>query len=185
MLADCVHTIQGLPNVLHDVVLAYETIREDRLYRETHRTFEAFCKETFGVTAWRIRQIIRAHGVTQTLAWHSRPDSKVERSVTLLPENEWQIRPLLGVAKAAQPAAWQKAVERSGGRQPTESVVRAVVHEMNPKVHPSDASASIVRRAIGLLKTVSKPTKNITAAIDLLTREVDGGGAKSSAQKAP
>jgi hypothetical protein len=41
-----------------EVGLALTEIRETRLYRETHKTFESYCRERFGFSASRGRQLI-------------------------------------------------------------------------------------------------------------------------------
>lgn len=52
---------QGMSSFL-DVGDALAQIREDRLYRATHRTFEAYCIDRFGVSSSRARQLILAAG---------------------------------------------------------------------------------------------------------------------------
>ncbi len=83
-------------------------IRENKLYRTTHETFEAFCRDKWDIgKAFAYRQIAGAT-VVQNVAHGRQNESKL-----LLPANERQVRPLAEFDADTQRYLWQKAVDRS------------------------------------------------------------------------
>ena len=107
-------------NSFIDVGEALLEIRDSRLYRIEHDTFEAYCRDKWKMSASRARQLIgsseRANNV---------------KSVTMVtPENERQTRPLTKLPAEKQPEAWAKAVDGAYGKQPTAKQVEAAVVEL-------------------------------------------------------
>lgn len=101
------------------------TIRDERLYRNTHTSFEAYLSERWQMGKANAYRLMEAVQVVQTLE-----DSPIGDSL-YLPVNESQARPLSALPREKQPEAWNKAVEEAGG-QPTAVQVKAVVDEMLP-----------------------------------------------------
>lgn len=91
-------------------------IREQRLYRETHDTFEAYCQERWDWTASRARQLIGATEVVQQI-----------ESVTPgnTPPTEKHARELVSVPTEKRAEVWQEAVEGSGGKPTAKDVAKA------------------------------------------------------------
>jgi uncharacterized Zn finger protein (UPF0148 family) len=99
------------------VGLALAEIRDSRLYRETHGTFEDYCRERWGFTDRRARQLVATAGIG-----------------TMVPvENERQARELLPVLRdedeQAVVNAWRdaKATAEAHGKRITTKVVRNAV----------------------------------------------------------
>jgi hypothetical protein len=65
--------------------LALKTLRDKRLYRETHKTFESYCRERFGHSRQKANFLIVAADIYQHLTTFG---------CQILPANERQIRPL-------------------------------------------------------------------------------------------
>lgn len=108
---------QGIQTFV-DVGQALVTIRDRRLYRSQHDTFEEYCKERWG---FKRAQAYRMIGAAQVVANLSPIGD------TLLPANEAQARPLVGLPAEWQREAWQRAVETApGGRVTAEHVQRVV-----------------------------------------------------------
>jgi hypothetical protein len=59
-LANCEHVIEHGLQTFVDVGESLLTIRDDRLYRATHGTFEDYCHARWGFTDRRARQIMAA-----------------------------------------------------------------------------------------------------------------------------
>ena len=97
-------------------------IREKKLYRSTHSTFEAYCAETFGFTRRYPYYLMEAATIVENL-------KQCERAVHILPTNEFQIRPLAALSAEEQAEAWLEALERSEGKAPSHNLVKAVVKE--------------------------------------------------------
>ncbi len=88
-----------------DVGNALLAIRDARLYREQHETFEDYCREKWGFNSSRARQLIGAAEVVENL--------KSVTTVTPGPTNEAQARPLAKLPPAEQPKAWKAATDKA------------------------------------------------------------------------
>lgn len=114
--------------------LALQQLRDFRLYRNTHRSFQEYCQERFDYTRRRSYQLIDAARVVDNLLAQS------EQFVHILPTKEAQVRPLSALPPAQQVEAWQQAVGHAGGKVPTASVVKKVAQQFqeplpNPHFH--------------------------------------------------
>ena len=72
-------------------------IRDSRLYRDSHRTFDDYCRDRWGMTRMRASQLIAAVAVSE--------------NVNNCLQNEAQARPLTRLEPEQQAEAWQEAVE--------------------------------------------------------------------------
>ena len=107
-------------------------IREAKLYRAEHGTFEAYCLKRWGFNSSRARQLIGAAEIVDTL-----------KSVTTVtpPQSERVVRPLTKLPAAEQPAAWQAATDKaqSEGRTVRARDVEEAVEERKDRtVDPMD-----------------------------------------------
>jgi hypothetical protein len=94
--------------IFDSVGRALAEVRDRRLYRATHRDFEAYCQERWSFTRQRAAQLIGAAAVA----------TNVSTTGLQPPATERQARPLAGLAAEAQAAAWAKAQEAAGTAQP-------------------------------------------------------------------
>ncbi len=105
----------GLKTFL-EVGSALLTIRENRLYRGTHETFESYCNEYWGIS--------------RTYAW--RVIGAAER-VKLLPENypkpnsEFQMRPFLKIKTEDFPKVWKQALRKAKNGKVTPRLAEILV----------------------------------------------------------
>src|SRR5688500_3419150 len=74
-------------------------ISNERLYRMTHSTFEAYCKERWDMTKQQAYWLIGAAGAVGDI-------EKVTNLVT--PRNESQVRPLTRLPQQERAAAWSE-----------------------------------------------------------------------------
>lgn len=119
---------------------ALAMIREQRLYRETHNTFDEYCQERWGWTASRSRQLIGASDVVQSI-----------ESVTSgngLPPTEKHARALVSVPGEKRAEVWQQAVDtapkdQDGKPRVTSDHVREVA---KPHSRPTDIFRTRRRR---------------------------------------
>lgn len=93
---------------------ALTEIRERKLYRLTHPTWEAYCQERWRFTANYSYRIMGAAEIASDLL----PNGTVQ------PQCESQVRPLADVPREDRNAVWEAAVESAGG-QPTALQVAA------------------------------------------------------------
>ena len=93
---------QGLDSFV-EVGNALAAIRDGRLYRESHQTFEAYCVERWNLSKSRAYQFLRGAEVVERLAECT--------TVDVMPDNEAQVRPLASLPEEQQAEAWKEAVE--------------------------------------------------------------------------
>jgi phage N-6-adenine-methyltransferase len=108
----------GMQTFVH-VGNALLEIRDSRLYRQTHGTFEDYCRERWGMQRNYANKLIAAAEVATNLG----------TTVPILPTAERQIRPLTTLEPEQQREAWQRAVETATNGKVTAAHVQAVVNE--------------------------------------------------------
>jgi hypothetical protein len=77
-LADLERIVERGLQTFFEVGSALLEIREKRLYRETHRRFEDYCRERFGFSASRGRQLIAAAKTVTDVTLRGLPAPKTE-----------------------------------------------------------------------------------------------------------
>lgn len=108
-------------------------IREGRLYREAHPTFEAFCRNKWSMSRPRAYQLIASTKMVNRLS--------ADLSTTVdTPTSERQVRPLTALPAAQQAAAWQESVETAPGGRPTAAHVQAVVDKIKTPAPTTEKS---------------------------------------------
>ena len=123
---------------------ALAEIRNRRLYRSTHETFEAYCQERFCFTRRHINYRIAGYRVVQNLKMGTNCSQ-------IFPTNESQVRPLTQLSSDEQVEAWQQALEQNHGKVPPARIVKDVVQrirERRPVPNPyrvGDVCAIIVK----------------------------------------
>lgn len=105
---------------------ALREIRDKRLYRSTHRTFEEYCRDRFGMTPRPAYYLISAAGVVENLEMRTNGSQ-------ILPTNERQVRPLTKLEPDEQREVWQQAVVEAGGKVPSGRIVKGIVEQLKEK----------------------------------------------------
>lgn len=123
-LAECEAVIERGLHTFMEVGDALLKIRQNRLYRNTHESFEDYCRERWGFRRSHADNLIDAARVVADL-------NSMEFKPPILPLTERQARPLtlLDTPEDRQ-AAWQRAVETAPDGKVTGKHVQAVVDEM-------------------------------------------------------
>ena len=122
-LATCEGVIDRGLRTFVEVGTALLTIRDRRLYRREHATFEDYCQERWGMSERRSYQLMAAAGVVENLKNFS----------GFQPQRESHAAPLTQLPPEAQPVAWQRAVETAPGGKVTAAHVQAVVDDLTAK----------------------------------------------------
>lgn len=117
---------------------ALKQLRDRRLYRSTHKTFEEYAKDRFGYNRAHAYRLISAAAVLDTLSStkgqdRARPNAMSPNWRQKLPVSESQCRELGKLPSNQQPVAWGKVLEVSGDKAPTAKVVRTIVEQMKEK----------------------------------------------------
>lgn len=123
--SDCLHLERKVDRAFFEAGKALMELRDRRLYRSTHRTFEEYCHDRFGYTR------IAAAAVIDNLLTNGLQNSEIsqdERQV--FPTNERQVRPLVALEPQQQVEAWQSAVEEAGGKVPSGRIVKNTVQRI-------------------------------------------------------
>jgi DNA repair exonuclease SbcCD ATPase subunit len=123
-LEECEAIIERGLQTFYEVGAALLRVRELRLYRIGHSSFEAYCAERWGISRPRAYQFIEAAEVRSNLS----------TIVDTLPMTESQARPLARLEPDQQREAWQQALQRAHelGQRLTAALVEAIVKEMHP-----------------------------------------------------
>ncbi len=103
-------------------------LRDRRLYRSTHATFEEYCRERFNFTRQAANYLIAGASVFEILTTNG---------CQKLPTSERQVRPITSLCEAEQVDCWQQAVIEAGNRVPSSRIVKEVVQRIkNPTPAP-------------------------------------------------
>jgi hypothetical protein len=97
-------------------------IRDQRFYKKTHSTFEAYCKERWGMTKNYANRLISGAKVAEGLV-----------PVGTVPASERQVRPLTALPKEKQAEAWREAVEVAPNGKVTAKHVQQVVDKIEAR----------------------------------------------------
>jgi DNA modification methylase len=104
-------------------------IRESRLYRDTHPTFDAYVQERWTIRRSRAYQLIDAAEMS----------TRVDIAGLPAPESEKHIRPLKQLPPEKQPEAWRRAVETAPVVNGRPHLTAARVGEVVEEVIDEDA----------------------------------------------
>lgn len=111
---------------------ALRQLRDKRLYRSTHKTFEDYCLDRFGFQRRHSYRLIDAATVVDNLC----PNGTQERGsmgTQIRPTNECQVRDLVGLEPEEQRQIWDEAVRAAGGKLPSGRVVQTMVQQMKER----------------------------------------------------
>jgi preprotein translocase subunit YajC len=112
-------------SVFKEAVFALKEIRDRKLYKSTHETFEEYCKERFGFSRRRPYQLIDAAVVLENL-------EKCELAVHILPSKETHCREIAKLeTPEEQREAWEK-ITCSGEVAPI-SGIKSIIEEIKDK----------------------------------------------------
>ena len=148
---DRFHLERRVERAFFEAGKALMELRDRRLYRSTHKTFEEYCRSRFGYTRMAATYKIAAATVMENLSTIGLQNAEittdglqppqmstiglqnVEMSTSglqILPTNERQVRPLVALEPEVQRTAWQQAVQVAGGKVPTGRIVKDVVQRI-------------------------------------------------------
>jgi len=109
-------------------------LRDRKLYRSSHRTFEDYCRDRFGHSRQKSNYLIAAADIYENLTTiccqNSGIDDLTTNSSQILPTSEGQVRSMTKLEPQQQWEVWQTAVEVAGGKVPSGRVVKNVVEQI-------------------------------------------------------
>lgn len=128
--SDRLHLERKVERAFYQAGMALMELRDRRLYRSTHATFEDYCRDRFDYVRRRSYQLIDAAKIYNNLS------EKCEQIVHILPTREGQVRPMSQLNAEEQVIAWSTAVQEAGGKVPSGRIVKNVVQRIKDKERP-------------------------------------------------
>lgn len=104
--------------------VALREIRDRRLYRSTHKTFEDYVKQRFGYSRVSAHYKIAAASVVENL---------LTNGEQILPTSERQVRDIIKHSPESQCFIWSQGIEEAGGQVPTSRIVKGIVERLKSK----------------------------------------------------
>ena len=127
---DRLHLERKVERAFYEAGMALMQLRDRRLYRSTHATFEDYCRDRFDYVRRRSYQLIDAAKIYNNLS------EKCEQIVHILPTREGQVRPMSQLNAEEQVIAWETAVQEAGGKVPSGRIVKGVVQRIKDQERP-------------------------------------------------
>ncbi|MHC5609929.1 MAG: hypothetical protein ACYTXA_02550 [Nostoc sp.] len=135
-ISDRLHLERKVERAFFEAGKALMELRERRLYRSTHKTFEEYCRDRFSYTYRHVNYLIAGCLIVENIkmgtnsSQNESQDEMGTNSSQILPTSEVQVRPLAKLEPQQQPGAWQQAVEKAEGKVPSGRIVKDVVQQI-------------------------------------------------------
>ena len=116
--------------------IALQSLRDKRLYRSSHKTFEEYCRDRFGHSRQKSNYLIAAAGVFEnltTICCQNLSEDLTTDSLPILPSSEGQVRPLTKLEPDLQRSVWQTAVLEAGNKAPSGRIVKDVIQRITER----------------------------------------------------
>jgi hypothetical protein len=149
-LDDCEKRIESGLKTFLEVGSALAVIRDSKLYRETHETFEAYAKERWNLSRTRSYELMAAADVVSAIA----------DTGQVPPENEAQARQLSRLPEADRADVWAETVERTNGK-PTAAAVREVSEEQRKRAEEQRDAREHLRQIVELAWSPNWPEGHV------------------------
>ncbi|MBN3922516.1 hypothetical protein [Nostoc sp. NMS4] len=131
---DRLHLERRVERAFFEAGKALTELRDRRLYRSTHKTFEDYCRDRFAHSRQQSNYLIAAAGVYENLTTIGCQNVENQNLTTngtqILPTSERQVRPMTKLEPQEQQEVWLRAVELAGGKVPTGRIVKDVVQRI-------------------------------------------------------
>ncbi|NEO99557.1 MAG: hypothetical protein F6K58_12935 [Symploca sp. SIO2E9] len=124
---DRLHLERKVERAFYEAGKALQALRNRRLYRSTHTTFEDYCCDRFGFQRRHPYRLIDAAAVVDNLV------EMCPNWTQILPTAENQVRPLTQLGPNQQRSCWQEAVEEAGGKVPSGRLVKDIVQRIKER----------------------------------------------------
>jgi hypothetical protein len=122
--SDRLHLERRVERAFFEAGKALMELRDRRLYRSTHKTFEDYCRDRFGHSRRQSYLLMDAAVVFDNLL------EKCDQFDHIFPTAEGQVRPMTKLEPHEQHEVWQQAVQEAGGKVPTGRIVKDVVQRI-------------------------------------------------------
>ena len=120
---------------------ALKALRDKRLYRETHATFESYVRDRFDFTKRAAYYLIDAHEVVNNLKSEQFVHTNI--GTNILPTKESQCRPLAKLSPERQREVWRNAVDKAKGKVPSARLVKEAVDQTNSVENVNETNKNV------------------------------------------
>ena len=131
---------------------ALKELRDRKLYKSTHSSFEQYCEDRFGMRRRHPYRLIDAATVVDNILQlcpnRTQNESDTKKNKLIIPTSEWQIRSLTRLEPQQQREVWIKAVELAGNKAPSGKVVSELASEIKPKQNSVSVKLKLGHRII-------------------------------------
>lgn len=141
----------------YEVGNALLAIREEKLYRGTHGTFEGYCRDKWGISHTRAYELMGA--------------AQVKDQVSAIADikNEAQARPLTKVKTPEERRDIVKEVVDSGENITAKTIEKAVERRMPEQIYPVSDAMTYAKMAISQLERIRKDDPKRDDAFELVS----------------
>ena len=140
-------------------------IRHSKLYREKHRTFEAYCRNRFGIKRQRAYELMGAAEVVNNLQEPTVSENSDKAAPLSLPERESHANALSAIPKDDRLRVWQQVTEtaQQTGKTITANLIQTVAQQTN-QLQNGTLSQNTIDIQDGKLFLAQKIRKNLSKA---------------------
>lgn len=169
-LTQCEKIIEKGFNTFTEVGNALFEIRNNKLYRENHTTFEEYCKEKWQIKRQRAYELMDAAGIVNTLSEISDKSELSKQSVII---KESHAAALGKIPEDIRNEVWQKVVgeQQSSGEVITAKKIQIIYSKIKIVQDDSEENQKKEERN-KLVKIIRDKLKN--AKLDQITLEIKG-----------
>jgi hypothetical protein len=118
------HLERKVERAFYEAGKALRELRDRKLYRSTHQTFEEYCRDRFGYSRRHPYLLMEAAVIVDNLSEKCDPMDHIP------PTSERQVRPLTKLDPDTQCEAWQLAVSEADGKVPSSRIVKDIVQRI-------------------------------------------------------
>ncbi|MGB5596271.1 MAG: hypothetical protein WBM62_19865, partial [Crocosphaera sp.] len=141
---DRLHLERKVERAFYEAGKALLELRQRKLFRSTHSTFDDYVRERFGMQRAHSYRLMDAAVVVKNLEEKCLPlgdipSNSIDSSQMspigrqILPTNERQVRPLSKLNPDEQVEVWTKAIEQVNGKVPPARVVKSIVDQIRER----------------------------------------------------
>lgn len=160
-------TIEAGQQTFFAVGKALMVIRSQRLYRETHASFDTYCRERWQINKQRASQLEESARIVGLI--------EASKILDALPANDSQARALNGVPDADVPAVWQEAVATAPAGKVTAAHVEVVAAQHKPPpVDPTPEQRILALLSLALTTDGERTAFNAISEAQAIAAQLEG-----------
>ena len=133
-LHECELVIERGLHTFYEVGNALTEIRDSKLYKESHLTFEGYCIERWDIKRTQAHYFIKASEVIRNIEVQNVHHGEQNK----LPQSERQAREIAKAEPEDQAEVWLQAQEETGKEQPTAQEIKQVVQGQHSATNSDD-----------------------------------------------